>query len=149
MAKRIAIPEIKWGPYLEQHGKHKRFIVILSNDCRMFFSRLVMMRKLCTTSIPKALIVHHIDGDTLNDTIENLTLVKRNDHIRKHNINKEGMSHEEYKIVVTQRWREANREHLRDYNKKAYVKYLKRVGRKEKRRRECENYRLRKERING
>jgi len=48
--------------------------------------------------IPKGYVIHHVDGNELNDNIENLILMSRRDHFILHDIGAQGRKkHREYR----------------------------------------------------
>jgi len=75
----------KYGPYLfkDERGK-TRYTGILPNGVKTSRARLVMMNFLHCQRIPKSLHIHHINGDTTNDSINNLEIMKMISHLQYH-----------------------------------------------------------------
>jgi hypothetical protein len=67
-------------------NKENRFRVELRNGNKMQRSRYIMAKFLCAKDlyIPVCLAVHHKNGDTTDDRLENLELMKHSEHTRKH-----------------------------------------------------------------
>lgn len=80
------IVKIKGGPYLCQDKgiKGYRYYVTLEDGRKIAYARYVLMQSFCTPYIPRKFVVHHINGNTLNDTIENLKLIKNEEHASLH-----------------------------------------------------------------
>lgn len=66
------------------YHKGRRFITI--GGKRIRYSHYVWCNQpLNLPYIPEGFVVHHTDGDTLNDTPDNLVLLPRNMHLQLHN----------------------------------------------------------------
>ena len=92
----------KAGPYLQRHrDKNKnaiRFVVVLDDGRMITYARLVMANFLHAVNFPKCFHVHHINGITDDDKLENLQLLCISDHIKLHQPRgsvKYGFSHTE------------------------------------------------------
>lgn len=87
----------------DKRGKENNFIKVrqpnrwmeLSNFIKgkkpnrwMELSKFIWLKH--NKDIPKGYVLHHIDGDELNDSIENLILMTRREHFIVHNIGKLG-----------------------------------------------------------
>ena len=59
----------------------------LQDGSRIQRARLVMMNYLHAVKIPKCFHIHHIDGNKVNDRIENLQLMFGRDHLKLHHPN--------------------------------------------------------------
>ena len=72
--------------------------------------------------IPKGYVVHHKDGDTLNNSIENLECISRHDHCSGHMLSEErrqrsvenGKTQSERIVRQLKEWRENNPEKARE-----------------------------------
>jgi len=51
---------------------------------RVFYHHVVMCLALGLTEIPRAFVVHHIDGDTRNNELSNLALMSMSAHAKLH-----------------------------------------------------------------
>jgi len=57
---------------------------------RHIFEHRLVMEKFIGRKLRKSECIHHIDGDRLNNSIENLEIISRSQHTSFHRINKEG-----------------------------------------------------------
>lgn len=119
-------------------NKENRFRVELRNGNKMQRSRYIMAKFLCAKDlyIPVCLAVHHKNGDTTDDRLENLELMKHTEHNRMHMYlrpHKYGVSltldpveyqkryyqaNKEKRNLQSFRWKDAHREEIKAYNKK-------------------------------
>lgn len=78
--------EVK-SQWVETRGGKLRWMVYLNNGIQMFRSRYIMAKYLCLKNLylPAKIIIHHIDENTENDNIDNLTLMTRSQHKNHHN----------------------------------------------------------------
>lgn len=77
-------PDHGWfGGGLGFDSKERRWLVTCRDGTQMFYSRAVMAGHLGRLLWPFE-IVHHVNGDTEDDRIENLELTTRAEHIRIH-----------------------------------------------------------------
>lgn len=75
----------KFGPYLGfDHTGKQRWFGILPDSHKTSQARLVMMNFLHCDNIPKLFHIHHINGDTTDDRIENLQLMRGVAHNQLH-----------------------------------------------------------------
>jgi hypothetical protein len=76
----------KSGPYLFKGSDNAppRWTVIMNDGSHIPYPRLLMMNFLHTANIPKAFVVHHLNGVTDDDRIENLTILSKIQHDRLH-----------------------------------------------------------------
>lgn len=76
----------KWGPYVcKDHNGKIRQTVVMQDGKHIPYSRLLMMNYLHTKNIPKRLLIHHINGISNDDRIENYLLIDRGKHSQLHN----------------------------------------------------------------
>ena len=68
----------------EGKGRLKRKFKIF-NGKNILNSHYVFCKANNMQEIPKGFVVHHIDGDSLNDNIKNLKLMKDSEHKSLHN----------------------------------------------------------------
>ena len=68
----------------DKSGKPRRFIKIEEPNKWIEYAKLVWMNH--NGEIPKGCLIHHIDQDTLNDNINNLSLLTRKAHFLIHDI---------------------------------------------------------------
>lgn len=115
-------------------GKDKRFYTTIPNGKRISVAKVVMMNFLHTNNIPRAFHVHHIDGDKLNDSIENLQIMLSRDHaslhmnpngintvdLRRNSLSKYNNKHQTKNRV--NKWKNNNREHLNEWFRNYYHK---------------------------
>lgn len=65
-------------------GRHKRVYIKVENpDVWMPYHRFVWVQS--NGVIPDGFVIHHLDGDTLNDDISNLVSMRSGDHTVLHN----------------------------------------------------------------
>lgn len=72
----------------DKSEKRRKWIKVAEPDLWMLYAKWVW-----TTNhgfIPKGLLTHHLDGDTLNDDANNISLVTRKAHFEIHGIGKMG-----------------------------------------------------------
>lgn len=82
----------------KDHCGNSRCVAILEDGTGMFNSRVIMMNYLHTNHIPKRIDVHHINGNTNDDRIENLQIITKSDHAKlhhPHNYDRYGISSSE------------------------------------------------------
>ena len=60
------------------------YLTCLWNGKREFVHRVVMMEALGLTALPDTLVVHHIDGNPKNNTLDNLALLTHVGHVQVH-----------------------------------------------------------------
>jgi hypothetical protein len=81
MSGKVQEEHPRWlGECEDGHG----YLTTLYNGKREFVHRVVMMEALGVPSLPRNLVVHHIDGDPKNNTLDNLALVTRAGHKQIH-----------------------------------------------------------------
>ena len=68
---------------IDKSGKSRRWIKV-SNDYPRWLPYAQWLWTKTHGEIENGLLVHHKDGDSLNDTIENYQLVTRSEHINIH-----------------------------------------------------------------
>ena len=95
--------ETKWGK--ATIGKYSGYYVITSTKEGNHGKKLhrLIMEDYLGCEIPKGYIVHHVDGDRLNNDIDNLVLVKKSEHceIHRDTFTFEGKKHtEETKKII-------------------------------------------------
>ena len=74
-----------YGPYLEfDHNKKARWTYRTKDNNKIYRARLIMMNFLHTSNLPKVFHVHHINGNTGDDRIENLQLMSNTNHLQLH-----------------------------------------------------------------
>lgn len=78
--------KLKYAPFLttDKNGK-PRWMVKLEDGRHITKARWMMMNYLCTNNIPKKIHIHHINGISDDDRIENFQLISINDHMKHHN----------------------------------------------------------------
>jgi len=77
--------EIKGSPHLSlDHAGKKRWSVLTKDGVHMLQARWMMMNYLHAINLPKIFHVHHINGKTDDDRIENLQLKRNGLHITEH-----------------------------------------------------------------
>lgn len=69
---------------IKEYVNEGRMFSYLGNSVQIRRSRLVMMNFLHTKKLPRWLCVHHIDGNKLNDSIENLQIITQSIHASMH-----------------------------------------------------------------
>ena len=69
---------------IDKSHKKRCFIKISEPNIWIEYARFVWVQ--CNGEIPKGYLIHHIDGDSLNDIIDNLSLVTRKAHFEIHKI---------------------------------------------------------------
>lgn len=76
----------KSGPHLFKGSDNAkpRWTVIMNDGSHIPYSRLLMMNFLHAVNIPKVFVVHHLNGITDDDRIENLTILSKLQHDRLH-----------------------------------------------------------------
>jgi hypothetical protein len=75
----------KYGPYMGFDQRNKpRWHGILPDGTKTSRARLVMMNHLHCKNIPKVFNIHHINGDTTDDRVENLQLMGKIAHLQHH-----------------------------------------------------------------
>lgn len=77
-----------YGPYFNGLKKHRKTVVIIFPDGskrKTNYARYLMSVHL-NRELQKDEHVHHIDGNYMNDTIENLAIVNDKDHVRFHHL---------------------------------------------------------------
>lgn len=81
------------GKSREQHhnwigecSDQKGYLTVIHNDVRQFVHRVVMANALGLEILPEQLEVHHIDGNPLNNVLDNLALVTRVGHTKIHSL---------------------------------------------------------------
>lgn len=62
----------------------KGYLTCLWRGKRRFVHHIVMMKALKLKSIPKGMVVHHIDGDKMNNDLDNLALCTEKAHREIH-----------------------------------------------------------------
>jgi len=67
---------------IDKNGKGRRWIKISEPNKWIPYAQFVWIE--CGGNIPSGFILHHIDGDTMNDDTGNLSLVTRSLHISIH-----------------------------------------------------------------
>lgn len=76
----------KNGPYsCKDHNGKTRQTVVLQNGKHIPYSRFLMMNYLHTKNIPSRLVIHHINGISNDDRIENFLLIDKGKHGKLHN----------------------------------------------------------------
>jgi hypothetical protein len=88
-------------------SKDYRWYVKLPDGRNIARSRLVMMNYLHTTLIPSRIHIHHINKDTLDDSLNNLQIMRDSDHISSHT--------NPLKLSLKER-RRLRKEHAKIYN---------------------------------
>jgi hypothetical protein len=68
--------------WIDKNKTPRKYIKIA--DTKRWILYAVFLYKIAYGKIPKELILHHKDFDSLNDTLENLKLVTRTEHINIH-----------------------------------------------------------------
>ncbi len=85
---------IRWLPLgsitirTDKNNKQRRFIKIDEPNVWIEYAKFVWIKH--NGKIPKGYLIHHIDEDSLNDNIENLSLVTRKGHFEIHKIGEIG-----------------------------------------------------------
>jgi len=69
---------------IDKSNKKRAFIKISEPSMWIECARFVWIQH--NGEIPKGFLIHHIDGDTLNDVVDNLALVTRKAHFEIHKI---------------------------------------------------------------
>ncbi len=69
--------------WVVKQGRYRRRIVYVDGK-KMYYARYLMEQNL-GRKLEDGEVVHHIDGNTLNDNEENLSLVKQGEHCALHN----------------------------------------------------------------
>lgn len=135
--------------------KYGRYDVFFDNGRQMRRARYVMAKFLCAKDlyIPQTLVVHHIDGNVLNDDLANLTLMKRSEHTSMHRVDrplKYGVRSKNNKRVYRKVHYLANKEKQNDASLGWYYKHKDDPGFREHNKEKCKEwyYKHREEIIN-
>ena len=68
--------------YRNRSGKERRWIKVAEpNEWQLY---AIHLWRQAYGDIPKGLVTHHLDGDTLNDSLANIALVSRTAHLAIH-----------------------------------------------------------------
>jgi HNH endonuclease len=80
-----------WGKMEQQHpnwkgecSDHKGYVTRMHNGKRTFVHQIVIMEALGLSEFPKGMVVHHINGDRLNNNLDNLALTTNIGHRKIH-----------------------------------------------------------------
>jgi DNA-directed RNA polymerase subunit RPC12/RpoP len=63
------------------------FSIAIGGNKRISYHKYILEQSL-GIKIPKNLVVHHIDGDQANNSLDNLQLMTRSTHMKIHNVGK-------------------------------------------------------------
>lgn len=69
--------------YKGGHIREDGYIVVWSNG-KFYYKHRLIMEKSLGRKLKKSEIVHHLDGDTTNNSLENLVITNRADHLILH-----------------------------------------------------------------
>lgn len=73
---------------IDKSNKKRRWIKIAEPNIWVEYAKFIWIKN--NGKIPKDYLIHHIDENTLNDTINNLCLLTRKEHFEIHNIGEMG-----------------------------------------------------------
>jgi Ca2+-binding EF-hand superfamily protein len=85
---------------VHHNGEKRRYIRI--NGKQIKYYRYLMEKKLGRKLLSTE-IVHHINGDQLDDRIENLEIISNNEHVRRHQLGKKSSEESINKIQETKK----------------------------------------------
>jgi len=73
---------------IDKGNKKRRWIKIAEPNIWIEYAKFIWIKN--NGKIPKDYLIHHVDENTLNDTINNLCLLTRKEHFERHNIGEMG-----------------------------------------------------------
>lgn len=79
-------PIVYLGEYYFMDGLKKYFTTNYKNRPNVKLHRVIWENEAC--DIPPGYVIHHIDENSLNNSLDNLMMLKRGDHTRLHLLNR-------------------------------------------------------------